>query len=173
MICSPISLKNKIVADDMAIYSMNSCVKKALDEYDFQANEKERIIFRDQGNFSFKRSKHFVKHVLFNLLRNSLQHAGDHAVIQIWFGEGRSGSNQVHFKDNGVGISPDKLLHIFDSFRINHSSGTGIGLAFCRMVMDGMGGGIECRSALGQIGWYTDIILTFPPVPIDYKEDIN
>ena len=38
---------------------------------------------------------------------------------------------------------------------------TGIGLAFCRMAMDEMGGTIECES---EVGKYTMITLTFPPV---------
>ncbi|MBA8667975.1 HAMP domain-containing histidine kinase [Holosporaceae bacterium 'Namur'] len=58
---------------------------------------------------------------------------------------------------------PDKqeepLPYIFDKFYSKSKSGTGIGLAFCKMIMQDMGGYIECKSRVGK---YTEFILTFP-----------
>ena len=65
------SLRDKIVADDIAIYSITNCIEEALLRYDFKPGEKKAVTFRKTNDFDFKGSKHFVKHILFNLLRNS------------------------------------------------------------------------------------------------------
>jgi len=56
------------------------------------------------------------------------------------------------------------LPHIFTRFYTwsadrNQSTGTGIGLAFCRSVMESFGGTIDCKSQLGE---YTEFTLAFP-----------
>ncbi len=82
-------------------------------------------------------------------------------IIEICLGKSKAGDNQVYFTDKGPGIDKDKIHNIFAGLRTEGSSETGIGLAFCRMVMDEMGGTIECES---EVGKYTTITLTFPPV---------
>ncbi len=47
---------------------------------------------------------------LLNLLRNSIYHK---AKINIWLD---SDKKCLYFKDNGIGISKDKLPYIFDNF---------------------------------------------------------
>ena len=129
--------------------------------YDFKPGEKKAVTFRKTNDFDFKGSKHFVKHILFNLLRNSFQYANsrygdENFVINIWLE-----NEKIHFKDNGVGMGEDDLQQVFDGLRTGSPSDTGIGLAFCRMVMEEMGGSIECDSVRGK---YTEVTLTFPPV---------
>jgi signal transduction histidine kinase len=58
------------------------------------------------------------------------------------------------------------LPHIFDSFFTTESStGTGVGLAFSKMVMQSHQGKIECASVEGE---YTEFILSFSH--LDSKE---
>ncbi len=153
------SLRDKIVADDIAIYSITNCIEEALLRYDFKPGEKKAVTFRKTNDFDFKGSKHFVKHILFNLLRNSFQYANsrygdENFVINIWLE-----NEKIHFKDNGVGMGEDDLQQVFDGLRTGSPSDTGIGLAFCRMVMEEMGGSIECDSVRGK---YTEVTLDFP-----------
>ena len=69
-------------------------------------------------------------------------------------------NNEIHFKDTGTGISSQILPHIFDSFFTTESSiGTGVGLAFSKMVMHSHHGEIDCLSKEGE---YTEFILSFP-----------
>ena len=59
-------------------------------------------------------------------------------------------------RDTGVGIQPDRLSKIFDSFTQEDTSttrkfgGTGLGLAICKQLSQLMGGGIEVESEPGK-----------------------
>jgi signal transduction histidine kinase len=101
-----------------------------------------------------------VIHVFFNLIKNSLYYLkrAEKGSVHIWIENGIK-NNTLHFQDTGTGIPPENLPHIFDQFFSTESNGTGIGLAFCKLVMQSMDGNIECVSELGK---YTEFILTFP-----------
>ena len=72
---------------------------------------------------------------------------------------------QITVRDSGVGIPPEALEWIFDRFvqaknrRLGKSSGTGLGLTFCRKVMDAHKGYIWAESVVGQ---GSSIIMLFP-----------
>jgi len=57
--------------------------------------------------------------------------------------------------DNGIGISPKNLPHIFDVFTDAHNTtarrygGTGLGLAICKKIVEMMSGSIEVESTEG------------------------
>lgn len=67
----------------------------------------------------------------------------------------------VRVSDNGIGIPPESLGTIFDKFvqaknrREGKTKGTGLGLAFCRKVMDAHGGYIWAESEPGKGSTFT------------------
>ena len=57
-----------------------------------------------------------------------------------------------YVKDTGIGISEEKLSHIFGRFvKLNSFvQGTGLGLAICQMIVEKMGGAITVESELHE-----------------------
>jgi len=62
------------------------------------------------------------------------------------------------FKDNGEGISQDKLKRIFDPFFTTKQKGTGIGLSICKQLIEMYGGQIKVDSEV-QVGTSVMVIL--------------
>ncbi|MBA8667370.1 hypothetical protein H1Q59_05630 [Holosporaceae bacterium 'Namur'] len=148
------SLKSTVIADDKKNITIEECVTTSILEYKLLNPEKDGVYINIADNFSFFGSMHYVKHLLSNLLTNAYKYGGRNVKIEI-----RAEKNKLYFRDDGKGIAEDDLPYIFDRFYSKSKSGTGIGLAFCKMVMQDMGGYIECKSKLGK---YTEFILTFP-----------
>ncbi|PQV44934.1 HAMP domain-containing sensor histidine kinase [Paraburkholderia sp. BL21I4N1] len=146
--------------------SIGECVRAALERYPFRDGERDRVLTDLATDFTFHGADMLMTHVLFNLLKNALRGMAsvDSALISIRLVTGPR-SNQLLFRDTGVGIAPDVVPHIFTRFYTSPagvddaSIGTGIGLAFCRDVMRDMGGAIDCQSVEGM---FTEFTLTFP-----------
>jgi signal transduction histidine kinase len=134
-----------------------TCINNALRRYPFKPGEEKLIEYRG-GDFTFHGDSLLVVHILFNLIKNALYYVkrARKGSIQIWI-DNKECTNILHFKDTGTGISPDDLPYIFDQFFSTESNGAGIGLAFCKMVMQSMDGTIECFSVKGE---YSEFILT-------------
>jgi signal transduction histidine kinase len=146
--------------------SIVQCVEIALRRYPF-VSERERALinWRPHTDFNFHGSELLMAHVIFNLLKNALRHIAQAGKGEIWIDLSAGPSdNRLMFRDTGTGIHPDVLPHIFTRFSAWQTDGksaetTGIGLAFCREVMQAFGGDISCRSLLGE---FATFVLRFP-----------
>lgn len=101
-----------------------------------------------------------LEKVLANLLANAFQFTQRHGKIRVSLeAEGGAPSKTVLVvKDTGQGIPAGKLPHIFDRFA-STPSGTGIGLALVRELVDLHGGTVEAAS---EIGFGTTITVRLP-----------
>ena len=145
------------------IFSVAQCVAEAVDRYFIEDGEKKLIdLYILEKDFLCKGDYVLFTHVLFNLLKNALYyvHAANKGRIEIRL-QSSDTYNQLIFRDSGSGIAPDVLPYIFGNFFSRTANGTGIGLAFCKLVLTSFGGDIICDSVYGE---FTEFILTFPHV---------
>jgi two-component system, NtrC family, sensor histidine kinase KinB len=94
-----------------------------------------------------------ARRVMINLIENSSKYSPTGGTIEVG---AQAEDSWVHFwvKDQGAGIPPSEQDHIFDKFtRLrgkSKASGLGIGLAFCRLAVQGHGGRIWVESDTGK-----------------------
>jgi two-component system sensor histidine kinase KdpD len=105
--------------------------------------------------------------VLFNLLDNAAKYAPTETTIRI---TGRRDGDQVVLQvfDEGEGIPPSDVEHIFDKFyRVNKGdrvrAGTGLGLAISRGFVEAMQGTITAANRADRSGAVFTIRLPIPP----------
>jgi two-component system sensor histidine kinase VicK len=97
-----------------------------------------------------------ILQVLNELVSNAIRFSPPHTVIRL--GAEPCGEDKICFviEDQGRGIAPEKLEHIFNRFQQGDASdsralgGTGLGLALCRSIVEQHGGRIWAESAPGK-----------------------
>ena len=149
---------------EFARFTAQSCVIEALHRYPFVGEYERNLISVDLDRDFVIHAPHvLVIHVLFNLLKNAIYyvHKAGEGDLTVTLVTGRGKPDAIIVEDTGTGIPPQNLRRIFERFYTTTESGhgSGIGLSFCKMVMDGLGGTITCSS---EFGVYTRFTLTFP-----------
>lgn len=88
-----------------------------------------------------------------NIVKNALDHTKQGEFVSIEWKELSSGV-QIMVKDNGFGIHPEDLHHIFKRFYRSRFSkdkqGIGLGLPLAKAIVEAHGGMIEVDSELGK-----------------------
>jgi two-component system sensor histidine kinase AtoS len=102
-----------------------------------------------------------LKQVVLNLVLNAIQATPEGGRITIRTGIRSPDEVTISVRDDGIGIAPDDLEKVFDPFFSTKPTGTGLGLAMVRRIIDAHDGHIEINSTLG-LG--TDIALRLPLV---------
>jgi signal transduction histidine kinase/DNA-binding response OmpR family regulator len=106
-----------------------------------------------------------LEKIVYNLLSNAHKFTPEGGTITVKVTQPAPDSWQIEVKDNGIGIAPEKLPHIFDRFYqadnalTRSNEGTGIGLALVKELTELLGGTIAVASELGKGTTFT---LTFP-----------
>lgn len=100
-----------------------------------------------------------------NLLENASNYSGDGKTISARVSKLKKGIVRLAIKDQGVGIKPADFPKLFQKFsRINNPlsdnvSGTGLGLYYCKKVIELLGGTIKVQSKIEK---GTIFIIDFP-----------
>lgn len=88
-----------------------------------------------------------------NLVKNALDHTREGDEIHITW-ERRPGVSRIVIADNGPGIAPEDIYHIFKRFYRSKNSlnrpGTGLGLPLAKSIIEGQGGVLSVESALQE-----------------------
>lgn len=91
--------------------------------------------------------------VLINLVKNAIEafDGADSARSKeiILCAETTEGFDMISIRDNGCGISPDKMEKIFIPFFSTKDDGSGIGLSLSRQILNLHGGYMEAKSEVG------------------------
>lgn len=114
--------------------------------------ERRRILIRtDLPSTVVTADSDRITQVVTNLVSNAIRYNRDGGRVDVSI---RSTSSHVvvSVADNGTGIAPEHLPHIFDRFyridkaRSRDEGGTGLGLAICKSIVEAHGGDISVAS---------------------------
>ena len=111
---------------------------------------------KDCPRYAFDRPR--LEQVILNLLNNAIDFIEPRGIITISFrtesAEPEQGGQRWHvlsIQDNGSGIQPADLPHVFEPFYSKRpsASGTGLGLSISKSIVERHGGRLEVRSEPG------------------------
>jgi signal transduction histidine kinase len=98
-----------------------------------------------------------LKRVLVNLITNALRHSGSSVVRTAAVVDADARAVTLRVSDQGMGFSDEDLANLFEKFRsVRRSptsppvSDTGLGLPFCKLAVELMGGRIGVDSTPGE-----------------------
>jgi len=99
-----------------------------------------------------------LERVLANGIRNAVQAMGESGLLRI--GLRRSGDRGlIRIEDTGGGIAPEALPKLFTPFYTTKTTGTGLGLAYAKKAVEGMGGTIELKNRDDAAGAILTVLL--------------
>jgi two-component system CAI-1 autoinducer sensor kinase/phosphatase CqsS len=159
-----LNTKDRFVApDNLGQHSARGLIIQALDRFPFSSESERKAVAVDlETDFTITADELLITHVFFNLIKNAVffmqRKAGGRTFVRT--GSGRS-FNVIEITDTGPGISKETRSRIFERFftTLGAGQGAGIGLSFCKSVMESIGGQITCESKEGE---YTTFRLLFP-----------
>lgn len=105
-----------------------------------------------------------LQQVLYNLLSNAIKFTESGGRVELRIGRAEPDRVKLTVTDTGIGIPPEKLEHIFETFvqldssMTREHSGTGLGLAITRELVQLLGGTISATSEVGQGSVFTVIL---------------
>lgn len=120
-----------------------------------------------------------LKQVLVNILENASKYTAEEGAIDFFVEElnreeWRVGVYRFVIEDNGIGMRPEFLDHIFEPFsraddsRISKIAGTGLGMTIVQNLVSMMGGHIQVESEYGRGSRFTvTLSLTRCDAPTD------
>jgi len=159
-----LNTKDSLLPDNVGEQNNASeIVAESVRRYPFSnSRERESVFTEIIDDFAIKGERLLIVHVVFNLLKNAVLYmqrkpnGQTHIRVLV---EGNRGVIEV--TDTGPGIPRMIRKRIFERFftTLESGRGTGIGLSFCKMVMEGLGGEITVDSTEGE---FTTFRLLFP-----------
>lgn len=115
--------------------------------------EGKELVLAGEEDVSLACDRDWLLEAVDNIVKNALDHTESGDVVEIKWRKSPS-AIQIRVRDNGCGIHPEDLHHIFKRFYRSRFSkdrqGLGLGLPLAKMVVEAHNGTIEVDSELGK-----------------------
>ncbi len=149
-----------LLVDD---FNLEQVIQDLIPLVSIKAREKNQELFiRIAGDVPMHLSGDALRltQVLMNLISNSIKFSEEGTKIRLCLCciecDAHRARLEFSIRDEGIGLSPEQLASLFQSFQQADSSitkrfgGTGLGLAISKKIVNMMGGDIAVSSTLGQ-----------------------
>nr|WP_033164354.1 HAMP domain-containing sensor histidine kinase [Clostridium sp. KNHs205] len=127
------------------------------------ASEGKEIIIDESLEETILCDKQWTSEAIGNIVKNALDHTTSGGKIHISW-DRTPAMLRISISDNGSGISPEDLHHVFKRFYRSKKSlntqGIGLGLSLAKAIVEGQGGILSLQSALHEGTVFTLSFLT-------------
>lgn len=146
-------------------YSISNVVSNAISELTTRAVSENKEIIIDGLEQKFFCDMEWTSEAIGNIVKNALDHTGSGGKIHISW-ERTPAMFRILISDNGHGIAPEDIHHIFKRFYRSrntcHTSGVGLGLPLAKAIIEGQGGFLSVQSECPKGTTFTLSFLTEP-----------
>jgi len=124
-----------------------------VDEFQTLHSETHHIIYHSEFHENIEGDPRLLRQVAANFISNAVKYSPRGSEIQISL---KPANDHVILtvNDKGIGIPPDDLAKVFESFHraanVGNISGTGLGLAIARQAAELHGGTVSLESVVGM-----------------------
>jgi signal transduction histidine kinase len=154
--------QNKIQLENL---DLRIFAESVLDDFVPAAAQKDIQLHLDCPNRSlyFLSDRQLLSRMLENLLSNAIKYTGSGKNVWISVSEEKDAIS-IKVRDEGVGIQPDELPHLFAKYSKISSkptageASTGLGLAIVKRICEELNGQISCESYLGKGSVFTVVL---------------
>jgi signal transduction histidine kinase len=124
------------------------------EHFEFRANEEKKIItLSGPDDILLFCDRNWITEAISNIVKNALDHTNAGSQITVEWKK-LPAVTQITIKDNGSGIHPEDIHHIFKRFYRSRFSkdtqGIGLGLPLAKTIVEAHDGNITVDSALGK-----------------------
>ncbi|MEC1585361.1 ATP-binding protein [Bacillus spizizenii] len=146
---------DRVPSFDMKRGDLDLLIREMEPQLSLLAKERKlQLLLEDHAEAVFDRDK--MKQVILNVVYNAVQFTDEKTgAITISLQKDHDGV-MLMIADNGTGIAPEHLPHLFDRFyradpsRSRKYGGSGLGLAITKSIIDSHNGTIEVKSEIGR-----------------------
>jgi two-component system phosphate regulon sensor histidine kinase PhoR len=142
--------------------NLTELVKNAVNsvKYQFMINKQTVEVMNDSDEILISADEEAIERAITNLLTNAIKYSLVESKTTVTIKQVNNSAG-VEVRDNGIGISQEDLVNIFEPFKrikINEAKnieGTGLGLAIVKHIVDAHNGKIEVESEIGKGSKFT------------------
>lgn len=139
---------------EKAVFSLQSFLEKCIGSFATRAAQEGKSITLQCGDGPMLcLDETWLGEAVGNIIKNALDHTDSGDAIEISCQEAAA-ATEIIIRNNGAGIHPEDVHHIFKRFYRSRFSkdkqGVGIGLALTKAIVEKHGGAVTVRSELGR-----------------------
>lgn len=139
---------------ERSLVNLSELIETVKQHFLFRAEQEEKTIcISGNEEITFLCDRNWIIEAISNIVKNALDHTEKGGFICIEW-QAFTSIIQITVKDNGSGIHPEDLHHIFKRFYRSRFSkdtqGIGLGLSLTKAIVEAHNGTIEVESALGM-----------------------
>lgn len=145
--------ENQNLVTGQSDYDLDEQIRACILRLEEQWSAKQLLFDLELPKLPYRNNPEMMDHVWGNLIGNAVKFSHEGGTIHIR-AEQENSHITVWIRDEGIGIRPEHIGHIFDKFyqedTAHASAGNGLGLSLVHRILELCGGEIQAESQEGQ-----------------------